>query len=328
MTSHRRMLLTRDLLQVSDLSATEILQVFDLGSRLKLNYSAFAGALSQRSLVMLFEKPSLRTRTTFELGFQKLGGGVCYLDHQGSPIGSREPVEDYAHNLSRWADAVTIRCKSHDLLTKFASASSVPVINALSDLHHPCQALADLFTLVEAGILLEDLHLAWVGDGNNVCHSLIETVATLGARMTVVTPANCRPAEPVLNAALGRACRSGARIVCTSDLDAVQGAHAIYTDVWISMGDEARAQEKRAALEPYRVDSALMRKAGPKALFMHCLPAIRGEEVAAEVIDSPASIVLDQAENRMHIQNALLLAMLRPDLARRGASPVADSIAT
>lgn len=322
MTNRRPMLLSRDLLQVNDLSATEVIQLFALATRIKADYAEFAGALSQRSLVLLFEKPSLRTRTTFELGFQKLGGGVCYLDHQASAIGSREPVEDYARNLSRWTDAVAIRCKSHALLTQFAAASSVPVINALSDMHHPCQALADLFTLLECGIPLEQLHLAWVGDGNNVCHSLIEVVATLGARMTIVTPADCRPDEGVLNAALSRACRSGARIVCTSDIATIAGAHAVYTDVWVSMGDESRAESKRASLEPYRVDSALMAIAGPHARFMHCLPAIRGEEVEAAVIDSPNSIVLDQAENRMHLQNALLLAMLRPDLARIQTSPL------
>ena len=309
------MLLTSDLLQVIDLSATEITQLFGIASRLKTDYRPFAGSLAQRSLVMLFEKPSLRTRVSFELGFQKLGGGVVFLDHQSSPIGGRETVEDYAHNLSRWADVIAIRCRSHELLARFAAASSVPVINALSDLHHPCQALADIFTLVESGIRPEELHLAWVGDGNNVCLSLIEAVATLGGRMTVITPTACRPAADALRIADARAFRSGARIVCTDDLAAVAGADAIYTDVWVSMGEESRAAEKTAMLTPYRVDAALMRRAGAKTRFMHCLPAKRGEEVAAEVIDSPASIVFDQAENRMHIQNALMLALLRSDLA-------------
>lgn len=317
MTLAAPILVTRDLLQVVDLSATEITQLFALASRLKADYSAFAGSLAQRSLVMLFEKPSLRTRVSFELGFQKLGGGVSFLDHQASPIGVRETVEDYAQNLSRWVDVVAIRCRSHELLTRFAAASSVPVINALSDLHHPCQALADIFTLLETGIPIEQLHLVWVGDGNNVCHSLIEAVATLGGRMTVITPPSCRPPTEVLRVADGRSCRSGARIVCTDDLGAVEGADAIYTDVWISMGEELRTAEKTAVLAPYQVNAALMRRAGAKARFMHCLPAKRGEEVTAEVIDSSASIVLDQAENRMHVQNALMLALLRPDIALR-----------
>lgn len=310
-------LITRDLIQVVDLSATEITHLFALASRMKADYSAYAGSLAQRSLVMLFEKPSLRTRVSFELGFQKLGGGVSFLDHQASPIGVRETVEDYAQNLSRWVDVVAIRCRSHHLLTQFAAASSVPVINALSDLHHPCQALADIFTLLETGIPIEQLHLVWVGDGNNVCHSLIETIATLGGRMTVITPPSYRPPAEVLRVADGRSCRSGARIVCTDDLDAVKGADAIYTDVWISMGEESQTVEKTALLAPYQVNAELMRRAGANARFMHCLPAKRGEEVTADVIDSSASIVLDQAENRMHVQNALMLALLRPDIALR-----------
>ncbi|MSR69248.1 MAG: ornithine carbamoyltransferase [Phycisphaerales bacterium] len=316
MTTTKPILMTRDLLQIVDLSATEIAELFALSARMKSNYADYATALAQRSLAMLFEKPSLRTRVSFELGFQKLGGGVTFLDHQSSPIGGREPVEDYARNLSRWVDVVAIRCQSHQLLQRFAAASSVPVINALSDLHHPCQALADLFTLVETGIPVEQLHLVWVGDGNNVCHSLIETVATIGGRMTVITPPSCKPPIEIMRVADARACRSGARIVCTADLGAVTGADAVYTDVWVSMGEEARATEKIALLTPYRVDGALMKRAGSQARFMHCLPAKRGEEVTAEVIDSPASIVFDQAENRMHVQNALMLALLRPDLAR------------
>ncbi len=317
MTIASPILITRDLLQVVDLSATEITHLFALASRMKADYSAYKGSLAQRSLVMLFEKPSLRTRVSLELGFQKLGGGVSFLDHQASPIGVRETVEDYAQNLSRWVDVVAIRCRSHELLTRFAAASSVPVINALSDLHHPCQALADIFTLLETGIPIEQLHLVWVGDGNNVCHSLIETVATLGGRMTVITPSTYRPPAEVLRVADGRSCRSGARIVCTDNLDAVKGADAIYTDVWISMGEETQTVEKTALLAPYQVNAELMRRAGSNARFMHCLPAKRGEEVTADVIDSSASIVLDQAENRMHVQNALMLALLRPDIALR-----------
>ncbi len=321
MTTNPPLLMTRDLLQITDLSATEIAELFALSTRLKANYPAYASTLAQRSLAMLFEKPSLRTRVSFELGFQKLGGGVTFLDHQSSPIGTREPVEDYARNLSRWVDVVAIRCQSHELLTRFAAASSVPVINALSDLHHPCQALADLFTLVETGIPIDQLHLAWIGDGNNVCHSLIETIATLGGRMTVITPTACRPSAEILRTADARACRSGARIVCTDDLAAVAGADALYTDVWVSMGEESLATEKTAMLTPFRVDSALMKRAGSQARFMHCLPAHRGDEVSADVIDSPASIVFDQAENRMHVQNALMLALLRPDIARRSHAP-------
>ncbi len=308
-------IMTRDLLRVADLSSSEIHGLFALASRLKANPGAFASALAQRSLVLLFEKPSLRTRVSFELGFQKLGGAVCFLSHEGTPIGARESVHDYAGNLSRWADAIAIRCKSHALLERFAASSHVPIVNALSDQHHPCQALADLFTLVEHGHRVESLHLAWVGDGNNVCSSLIEAIATIGGRMTIISPRAYAPSQEILRAANARAHRSGAQIVCTEDLGAVAGASAIYPDVWVSMGEEAIAAEKTAALTPYRVDGALMRQAGPHTTFMHCLPARRGEEVTDEVIDSPTSIVLDQAENRMHLQNALLVSLLNPEVA-------------
>jgi len=316
-TTHapRTAIASRDLLRISDLSATEIHALLSLAARMKADPTAFAGTLAQRSLVLLFEKPSLRTRVSFELGFQKLGGAVCFLDHRESPIGQRETVADYAGNLSRWADAIAIRCRSHSLLDSFAATSRVPVVNALSDQHHPCQALADTLTLLEHGEGVESLHLVWVGDGNNVCNSLIETIATIGGRMTVVCPRGYEPSAEIMRAAHARAHRSGAQITCTDDLASVEGASAIYTDVWVSMGEEAEAAEKTAALTPYRVDAALMRRAGARARFMHCLPARRGEEVTDEVIDSAASIVLDQAENRLHAQNALLLSMLRPDIA-------------
>ncbi len=310
------MLATRDLLQIANLASHELTQLISLARIVKRKPQSFAEAFRQRTLVMLFEKPSLRTRVSFEAGFQRLGGGVSFLDHQSAPLGTRESVEDCARTLERYAGAIVMRVRSHALLARMAECCAVPVVNALSDLHHPCQALADMLTLVEHGFDAVHGHVAWIGDGNNVCHSLVEAVAALGGRITVITPASRRPDPDVMRIALGRAFRTGARIEVAHDPAAVDGADAVYTDTWVSMGDEADADRQRALLEPFRVDAALMARAAPGAFFMHCLPAHRGEEVTDEVIDSPASIVFDQAENRMHAQNALLLALLRPDLAR------------
>jgi len=315
-SSGTRMLAVKDLLRISDLSTHELSQLLALARVIKRKPQSFADAFRQRTLVMLFEKPSLRTRVSFEAGFQRLGGGVSFLDHQSTPLGTRESIEDYAHTLERYAHAIVARVRSHALLARMAECSNVPVINALSDAHHPCQALADMLTLVEHGFDTVHGHLAWIGDGNNVCHSLIESVAALGGRITVITPASRAPDLEVMRTALGRAFRTGARIEVQHDPAAVEGAHAVYTDTWISMGHEADADRQRALLAPFRVDAALMARAAPGARFMHCLPAHRGEEVTDDVIDSPASVVFDQAENRMHAQNALLLALLRPDLAR------------
>lgn len=313
-------LATRHLLRISDLTATEILRLLRLARHMKRDLKHFPGVFSQRSLVLLFEKPSLRTRVSFEAGFQKLGGGVIFLDHTASHIGERESVEDTARNLSRWVDAVVIRCISHTLLTRFAAVSDVPVINALSDLHHPCQALADLAALSENGIDPSHANIAWVGDGNNVCHSLIEAVATLGGRLQVITPPTCKPSDEVLLIAAARSFRSGATITCTDDLAAVEGVDAIYTDTWVSMGEGGDPAAKMKCLRPYQVNAALMERAGPQARFMHCLPAHRGEEVTADILDGPRSITLDQAEFRMHAQNALLLSLLRPDIVQRNQS--------
>ena len=306
----------KDVLQIGDLASHELTQLLTLARIVKRKPQSFADAFRQRTLVMLFEKPSLRTRVSFEAGFQRLGGGVSFLDHQSTPLGTRESIEDYAHTLERYAHAIVMRVRSHALLARMAECSAAPVVNALSDMHHPCQALADMLTLVEHGFDPVHGHLAWIGDGNNVCHSLIEAVAALGGRITVITPSSRAPDPDVMRIALGRAFRTGARIDLAHDPAAVAGAHAVYTDTWVSMGDEADADRQRALLAPFRVDSALMARAAPGAHFMHCLPAHRGEEVTDQVIDSPASIVFDQAENRMHAQNALLLALLRPDLAR------------
>ncbi|NBQ16554.1 MAG: ornithine carbamoyltransferase, partial [Proteobacteria bacterium] len=256
-----------------------------------------AGALAGKSICMLFEKPSLRTRMSFEVGAFRMGGQAIYLDHRDTPLGTRETLNDYGHNLERWCHAIVARVNSHATITGLAAATRVPVINALCDMHHPCQALADLQTLLERGFDLNHSRLAWVGDGNNVCHSLIEAASILGFGITVVTPTGFEPNAALVSQCVARSMRTGARIEVTS------------TDTCISMG-QADTAEKKAAFEPYQVDRELMAIAGPTALFMHCLPAHRGEEVTDEVIDSANSVVFDQAENRMHAQNALLCHLL------------------
>jgi ornithine carbamoyltransferase len=307
----------RSILRLTDLSAGEVSAVLALARTLKSDYTAFRGALAQRAMVMLFEKPSLRTRVSFEIGFQKLGGCVSFLDHRNELIGSREEVRDYGSNLERLADCVVARVFEHATLEQLRAHCSAPIINALSDIAHPCQALADALTLVEHGVELESCHLAWLGDGNNVCLSLMELSAIMGGRMTVVTPASHRPCPSLTAEIHAIAARTGAAITLTDDPAAVRGAHAVYTDAWISMGQKD-CPEKIASLRKLAVTPEVMKTAGPQARFMHCLPAHRGEEVDASVIDGPTSIVYDQAENRMHAQNALMLALLGAVPASRG----------
>lgn len=313
----------RSILRLTDLSATEITALLSLSRALKADYSAFRGILAQRALVMLFEKPSLRTRVSFELGFQKLGGSVTFLDHRNELIGSREPVGDYGRVLDRWCDVIVARVFEHDTLTELRDNCRVPIVNALSEIAHPCQALADALTLVEHGSKLDSMHLAWLGDGNNVCLSLMELAAIMGGRITVVTPASHKPCAKLTAEIQALSAKTGATITLTDDPAAIKGAHAVYTDAWISMGQKD-CPEKTAALRKLTVTPEIMSIAGPQAKFMHCLPAHRGEEVTDAVIDGPKSIVYDQAENRMHAQNALMLALLGALPASRGihASPV------
>lgn len=299
----------KDLLRITDLAVHEILPLLDDAQRLKKDYAPWRHAFAQKSIVLLFEKPSLRTRVSFEIGFARFGGIAVYLDHEQRPIGQRESIADYGHTLERWADAIVARTMHHSTIESLAQNARIPVINALSDLHHPCQALADFMTLAEHGFKFKHGRLAWVGDGNNVCHSVIEMAATVGCRLVVITPEGHEPSDEVIRAAEARACRTGAVIEITNDLAQVARSDAIYTDAWASMG-QTDTPERTARFEPYRVDAALMARAGDDALFMHCLPAHRGQEVTDEVIDSSSSIVFDQAENRMHVQNALLLHLL------------------
>ena len=304
----------KDLTRLGDLAQHEVADILETAAAFKRDPQLAAGALAGKSVCMLFEKASLRTRVSFEVGLFRMGGQAVYLDHRDTPLGARETLADYGRNLERWCHAIVARVNRHATVTGLAAHTRVPVVNALCDLHHPCQALADLMTLRERGFDLNHSRLAWVGDGNNVCHSLIEAASILGFGITVVTPKGFEPDAAIVGQCVARSMRTGARIEITSDVHAIAGAFAVYTDTWISMGQSDSA-EKRTSFEPYQVDRELMAIAGPKALFMHCLPAHRGEEVTDEVIDSPSSVVFDQAENRMHAQNALLCRLLAPKAA-------------
>jgi ornithine carbamoyltransferase len=294
-----------------DLTNDEVARVLELASWVKRSPRQFAHKLPGRYLALLFEKPSLRTRTTFELAIKQLGGDAVYQDCNGGGIGGREPVKDVARNLERWVQGIVARTKEQTTVEELARWATVPVINALSDLYHPCQALADFLTLKEKFGELRGLKLAFVGDGNNVAHSLMLDGARLGVDVCAATPAGYEPNAEIVAQAEGLAAASGASLRLTHDaFEAAEGAHAVYTDVWASMGHENEARRRRKAFAAFQVNGKLLAAARPEAVFMHCLPAHRGEEVTEEVIESPASIVFDQAENRLHAQKALLLMML------------------
>jgi ornithine carbamoyltransferase len=290
-----------------DLSQEELVQLLDLTATLKRSPAAYARALEGRYLSLLFEKPSLRTRLTFELAIKQLGGDAVF---SSGPIAEREPLKDVARNLERWTHAIVARVFSQQTIEELARWASVPVINALSDLYHPCQALADVFTLKERFGELRGLKLAFVGDGNNVAHSLMLTAPRLGINLAVATPPGYAPNAEIAATATGLAAACGTELTITTDpAAALAGADAVYTDVWTSMGFEREADQRRRVFQPYQVNAQLMEMA-PNAVFLHCLPAKRGEEVTDEVIESPRSLVFEQAENRLHTQKALLLMML------------------
>ncbi|MFT5424288.1 MAG: ornithine carbamoyltransferase [Phycisphaerales bacterium] len=297
-------------LSITDLSPQAIVALLDLALHLKAHPAAYTTCLPAKTAVMLFEKPSLRTRCSFEIGMAKLGGQAVYLDHNSTKIGERETVEDYAQNLSQWCELIIARTNCHSTVERLAKAATVPVINALTDLEHPCQILADFLTLKEVFGSLDNFKMVYIGDGNNVCHSTLLGAAMLGMEVSVVTPPGHEPSPEVVEEAVKQACITGATIHVGHDLSEVEGANAVYTDTWISMGDDADPEAVIKNLMPYQVNERLMAKAHPDAVFMHCLPAHRGHEVTAQVIDGPKSVVLQQAQNRMHAQNALMLSLL------------------
>ncbi|GIU48252.1 ornithine carbamoyltransferase [Shewanella algidipiscicola] len=297
------------LLSIKELSQQELVELLSLAKTIKANPSDYRTALDGKSVVMLFEKPSLRTRVSFDIGINKLGGHSVYLDQQNGALGQREPVSDFAANISCWADAIVARTFLHSTVEALAEHGTVPVINALSDMYHPCQGLADFLTLAEQFDDLSQLKLAYVGDGNNVTHSLMYGAALLGATMTVICPQGHFPDGKVVLEAQKIAAAHGGELMLTTDVDKIAGHDAIYTDTWISMGDNTSLDDINDKFGPYQVNSTMMQKAGAK-YFMHCLPAYRGVEVTADVVDGEGSLILQQAENRMHAQNAVLVTLL------------------
>jgi ornithine carbamoyltransferase len=300
-----------DLISLRDLTTAEVLGIIERARVMKSDPLGFAAALEGRTLGMIFEKPSLRTRVTFDVGMYQLGGHAVYLSPAEISLGKRESVADVAKNLERMVQGIMIRTFSHDTVVRLAEAARIPVINGLSDFSHPCQGLADYMTMMEARGEVRGLKLAWVGDGNNVLNSLIFGGALLGVRLSIATPPGFEPSAEVVAWARQRGRETGATVSVTVDpSEAVAGADVVYTDTWISMGQEAEAAGRRAVFGPYQVSEALFARAGSDAIFMHCLPAHRGEEVADEVIDSDRSVVFDQAENRLHVQKAVLAALM------------------
>ncbi len=302
-------MLSKDLLSISDLGSEDIrLLVKDA---VDMKAEGWLSLLSGKTLVIMFEKPSLRTRVSFELAMRQLGGETVYLSPAEVGLGSRESVPDVARVLSRYANAITARTFSHQTLEVLAGHATVPVINALSDLEHPCQALADLLTIYEKKNNLTGQTLAFIGDGNNVAHSLMLAASLAGMNFRIASPARYRVQDGILSLAQGYAVASGAEILATEEpQEAVAGADVVYTDVWTSMGQEAEAEERRQAFSRYQVNSELMSLAKEDAILMHPLPAHRGEEVSETILDSPKSVVFDQAENRLHMQKALLAMLL------------------
>jgi len=297
-----------DLLGDLDLTDAELGSLLDLAAAVKRSPAEYSQALAGKSIALLFEKPSLRTRLTFELAIMQLGGGSIFVE---APIGVREPLKDVARNLDRWVNGIVARVFSQATIDALARWSSVPVINALSDLFHPCQALADMQTIRERFGELRGLKLAFIGDGNNVAHSLMLSALRLGMDFALGCPAGYSPNPDIVAQAERLAAASGASLAIVNEpAEALGGAHAVYTDVWASMGQEQEAAIRRRDFHAYQVNDALFALARPDAIFMHCLPAKRGEEVTDSVMESGRSAVFDQAENRLHAQKALLTMML------------------
>ena len=300
-----------DLCSIADLSASEVRAILHLGHDIKRNPRRYRYALDAKQMVLMFEKASLRTRLAFETGINTLGGNAIFVDQTKSLLGERESIADVARNLERWIDVIVLRTYAHDTITEMASNAKVPVINALSDFEHPCQALADFMALEEHFGTVKGRNFVYVGDGNNVCHSLMLAGAQLGANVRVATPRGYSPDIEIGPIAREMAAANGGEIHLLQDAQAAaEGAHAIYTDVCVSMGMEHESTKRAPIFRPFQVNEAMMAKAAPDAVFMHCLPARRNEEVTDAVIDGTQSIVFDQAENRMHAQKAVLLLLL------------------
>jgi ornithine carbamoyltransferase len=301
----------RDLCSIADLSVQEMAAIMELAHAVKASPEDFRHGLDAKQMVLFFEKASLRTRLTFETAMSTSGGNAIFVDQTKEPLGERESIPDVARNLERWVNVIVLRTYSHDTITEMAANAKVPVINALSDLEHPCQAIADFMTLEERFGSVEGLKFTYVGDGNNVCHSLMLAGALLGVHMTIATPKNFAPKLDIVHKTIELAEQTGGTITLTNDpVKAATGADAIYTDVCTSMGMEHEAAKRAPIFKPFQVNEDLMALAQPSAAFMHCLPAHRGAEVTDTVLDGPQSVVFDQAENRLHAQKAIVLMLL------------------
>jgi ornithine carbamoyltransferase len=303
---------SKDFVSLRDFTPSELEYLLLSGRQIKARPEAYCQALKGKTLAMIFEKPSLRTRVTFDVGVQQLGGFSLYLSPAEINLGKRESVYDVAKNLERMVQGIMIRTFAHRIVEEMARYASVPVINGLTDFGHPCQAMADFMTMWEIKGRVEGLKVAFVGDGNNVAHSLMFAGAQLGAEVIVATPTGYEPKAAVLDWAQKRASETGAHCSVTNDpVQAVVGADVVYTDVWASMGQEGESLERREKFKAYQVNARLFARAKPDAIFLHCLPAHRGEEVTDEVIDSPRSAVYQEAENRMHVQKAIMLELMK-----------------
>ncbi len=306
----------KDLVSISDLTGAEIKELFKTAHEIKLKQMDIAKG---KTMVLVFEKPSLRTRVTFSVAFFQLGGQVLYLAPTDIGLGKRESVPDVAANLSRWVNAISARTFAHKTVEELAEYATVPVVNALSDAEHPCQALADFLTVLdhkgkagnEDAFDWTSIKLAYIGDGNNVAHSLMLTAAKLGASVAIGCPKGYEPGKDFIEKTREDAKKTGAEVLITNDpKEAAADADVLYTDVWASMGQEAEAQERKKTFAPFQVNAELVSHAKADALVEHCLPAHRGEEITDEVLDGPHSVVLDEAENRLHIQKAILYKLL------------------
>lgn len=301
------------LLSSAQLDGATTRAIIDLADQMRRQWPSPQRTLEKKSVALVFEKPSLRTRASFDIGLSRLGAHVTYLDQSGSPMGDRESIKDFTMTLERYADAIIARVRRHGSLEEMDRHASVPIVNALSDLEHPCQALGDALTIQTVYGRLDGVRVAYIGDGNNVCNSLMLTLAAVGARVTIVAPSAYEPDPRVLALARQRAEDSGGNIALSTDPQAIAAHDVVYTDTWVSMGSESERDERVEAFQRYRVTKESMQRAavgGKSVSFMHCLPAFRGVEVEDAVIDGPGSLVYEQAENRMHAQNALLTMLL------------------
>jgi len=303
----------KDFIEIHDYTAGEVLEIFELARDMKAAPKKFSGTLQGQTLAMIFEKSSTRTRVSFEVGMFQMGGHALFLSSRDIQIGRGEPIRDTAKVLSRYVDGIMARTFAHKTVTDLAEHASVPVINGLTDLSHPCQVMADYFTAWEKfGGELKGRKIAWIGDGNNMAHSLMFGAPKVGMHIAIATPPGYAPDPNVIAQATADAREAGTQMILTNSMDeAVRDADIVETDVWASMGQEDEAEKRRRDFDGWMVDAALMAKAKKQAIFLHCLPAHRGEEVAADVIDGPQSVIFDEAENRLHVQKAIMALLMK-----------------